>query len=551
MEKPEPIAGAPPPAEAGGEVTETPTVCPPEVSENTGSPAPWPANGDGAIKARVSDNTSKLTADADATKKSAALSVADGPGAPRILDADAAPSDNTSTQAPQQGVAAPGEPPNFDDFVLGTLGGSEGWIAPNAALTELFASSDLGGTLDLFGARESGTMPAVGRCEFTLKKLDLQRVLVLTANAVGPDRQQPELVKLTVLGSHLRAQSCDVASFVECLAPLEVATDEQPSEPLAFAVAHANLEVAARAVEDQVTFVLDLAAKHLQLTSGTFERPILLHDLKRFTQPSPERIGPDVAGKIVDAATLKAALAYVTPAVPPDDIPEMFTVVALRDGTLLGGSGAAIAAASAPELAEHALSARRRFLVPLAEFLGLLERPTLVDTGRFYILRDDWTAYGFEKPTATFPMEPVWHTPPAGRDRLLVPRQTLCDVLHLLQSAAGGDEDGLLVRFKVNASSGNTRGTFSIRTSTGKSAHQPLKMTRRDAIETRLDLRLPLDALVRALESGRGLSAYLDVYAERSVLIVDDDPGEARNFRTVLPISGPKVAKRTPAAKAS
>lgn len=447
--------------------------------------------------------------------------------------------------------AASSSPPptdvlSFDDFVIGGPGAAPPAMDQTALFAALIDDKSTGGTLAMFGERASGTMPQAGASTFTLPRHHLKRVLTLTGYAVDAEREPADLVKLTLMGAYLRAQSCDVASFVECLAPIEIGTDALLGTPIAFAVAHADLVTAARAVEDQVTFTLEFATRQLQLTSGAFTRPIALRDLKRFQPLTPAYFGPEVKGAAIDANGLRDALTYVAPAVRPDDLRPEFTVATLREGSLLGGSPTALAVVTAPAFTARTLKVRRRFLAPLAALLGAFEQTTLFDNGRFYLVSDGRTAFGFEHAPSALPDETPWRTPADGRDRLLAPRALLGALLRLLQGAAGKNETDCLVRLQLKGTGLKPRGTFSIATANGRRARRSIEMARRDGADVRSEVYVPLAALLDAVEGSTSSNVCLDLYAKQRALIVDDDPEALVNMRTILALTDAAKVKRSP-----
>ena len=103
---------------------------------------------------------------------------------------------------------------------------------------------------------------------------------------------------------------------------------------------------------------------------------------------------------------------------------EQFNLIEFREGHLVGGSLSAIAIFTAAGLNGLEMRIRYRFIDPVRTVLILLDgEAALFETPRFYIIRDRKTAFGFEKPHASFPDITPMLSPRSVRDRIALDRK--------------------------------------------------------------------------------------------------------------------------------
>jgi hypothetical protein len=431
----------------------------------------------------------------------------------------------------------------FADMVL-RFDGQDDPSEPVLPEDGVWGGEPLVAALDVFEAE--GVLectPRLGTVSFTVEGRELRHLLTLVGGTLATRSYDDGLVKLTLSRTCLRGRSFEGGAYVDVAVPLAgVVANVEAARPVSFVVRASQLGAALRGVDDVARFDLTTSYAppqqpgdgpelvHLTVASDRFERPLQVLPLKRFIDINSKRIGPfdSAAGISVDPALLKAALAYVAPAVEPNDIEHDLDLVELRDGQLMGSTGAVHVAVNAPGFAPHAgLRVPHRFIAVLQGVLpALTNRMRLFDTGKYYLLRDEQIVIGIEKrepPLRSFKKHLAYN---AERDRMRFERRGLAGVLAGL-AAVLGDEGGSF-RLRLNAGLPHVRATLSAQSSDGRKVLSRIQGRRVDPVEVPLDVHLPLAPFRSAILAFEAANVDIDFYRIRDrttgfLRIVEDE----------------------------
>ena len=343
----------------------------------------------------------------------------------------------------------------------------------------------------------------------------------------------------------MRAQAYDFATFGETFLPLkEPAPDIENEQPISFVVSFYDLDIAGAAVDGEVRMTYRPEQKRVNLMSGNFERPLVALPVEKFTDFGAAKIGAidPTSRHPIDPALLKRAIRYVGPAVEEDHLLEWPSVLELRGGRMMGGNQRAIAVFTAAKLNGLGIRIRRPFIDSVAAILPMLDgEAALFETPNFYIIRDRSTAFGFEKPRASFPNIDFLLAPHPGRDRVAFVRQTFINAMATLETWLKDYESRPYFRFGKGGPA--VRCIFSAQGKDGKKIEISIKGHRFDYPEDPVGGFFFPTSLRRAAESHEAQFLSIDLYSERNIAIVSEKSvWEGCDAQTLIGVPpGPKT----------
>jgi hypothetical protein len=229
--------------------------------------------------------------------------------------------------------------------------------------------------------------------------------------------------------------------------------------------------------------------------------------------------------RTIDPQLVGAAIDYVAPAVSENQTKEQFNLIEFREGQLVGGSLGAIAVFAAAGLNGLDMRIRYRFIDPVRTVLARLDgQAALFETPRFYIIRDCETAFGFEKPHASFPDVAPMLSPRSVRDRIALDRKRVVHGMLALEAWLGSD--AAIARFQCSKGFPQVRCSLMGQSEDGKKIKFSLDAQRMDAIEDPVVAFFPARMLRTAAEAFDTTYLYMDLYAAEHCLIVTEDEEE-------------------------
>jgi hypothetical protein len=382
-------------------------------------------------------------------------------------------------------------------------------------------------SLDAFtGFQAGGFTPKTGEYSFQIDSSEFLRLLALAKCTFVANSGRRGLIKMTVSQTELRAQAYDFAAFSETILPLKGYATGITKEPITFIVPFDDFETACKALDDTVTFTYRPEQARIEIVAGNFERPLVTRSVESFKDFDEATIGALDPGsrRTIDPQLVGAAIDYVAPAVYEDQTKEQFNLIEFREGQLVGGSLGAIAVFAAAGLNGLDMRIRYRFIDPVRTVLPLLDgQAALFETPRFYIIRDRETAFGFEKPHASFPITPM-PSPRSVRDRIALDRKRVVHGMLALEAWLGND--AAIARFQCSKGFPQVRCSLMGQSEDGKKIKFSLDARRMDAIEDPVVAFFPARMLRTAAEAFDATYFYMDLYAAEHCLIVTEDEEE-------------------------
>jgi hypothetical protein len=201
---------------------------------------------------------------------------------------------------------------------------------------------------------------------------------------------------------------------------------------------------------------------------------------------------------------------------------------------LVGGSRSAIAIFTAAGLNGLGIRIRYRFIDPVRTALTLLDsEAALFETTRFYIIRDRNTAFGFEKPHASFPDITPLLSPRSVRDRILLDRESVIYGMAALEACAAP-----VAQFQCSKGS-RVRCSCMGQSEDGKKIKVSLDGWRMDSNQNSVVFFFPPRLLRAAATAFDAPNMYMDLYTEKKYLIVteyEDEEDEGSHARTLISI---------------
>ena len=165
----------------------------------------------------------------------------------------------------------------------------------------------------------------------------------------------------------------------------------------------------------------------------------------------------------------------------------------------------------------------------------------LFETPNFYIIRDRSTAFGFEKPRASFPNIESLLAPHPGRDRVAFVRQTFINAMATLETWLKDYEFRPYFRFSKGGPA--VRCIFSAQGKDGKKIKISIRGQRFDYHEDPVGGFFFPTSLRRAAESCDAPNLFIDLYSERNIAIVSEEAvWEGCDAQTLIGLPpGPKT----------
>jgi hypothetical protein len=389
-------------------------------------------------------------------------------------------------------------------------------------------------SLDAFtGFQAGGFTPKTGEYSFQINSSEFVRLLKLAKCTFVADSGRRGLIKMSVSQCSLRAQAYDHALFSETVLPLkDYATGVTKEQPISFVVPFDDFETACKAIDGTATFTYRPEQARIEIVAGNFERPVVTRSVEGFHDFDEATIGTLDQGsrRTIDPQLIGSAIAYVAPVAVENQTEEHFNLIEFREGRLLGGSRSAIAIFTAAGLNGLGMRIRYRFIDPVRTVLTLLDsEAALFETARFYIIRDCNTAFGFEKPSRSFPDITYLLSPRSGRDRFLLASRK-SGVVHGL---AALEACAASVAFQCSKGRGvDARLSFMGQSEDGKKIKVSLYGARHDySNEKSVVVFFPPRPLRTAAAAFDTPNLCMDLYTANNCLIVTDHEYEEEGER--------------------
>ncbi len=287
---------------------------------------------------------------------------------------------------------------------------------------------------------------------------DLCQVL----SSIAPQRKGDGQAKCTLSPTHFRVQSFSGSMFVEFVVPCgERRPDITRGQRIAFSTSLSELITANDAILGEVFFTYystDLDSsndpkRRLDLASSGFERPLMVLNsptIASWAEMARNTLSLE-SRTIFDASLCRAALGLVATVASPNQIRDSFNQIDFRDGSVIGGTPFVIAKGRAEQLSHLNLRVQLRFVESLSKTLALCSRETaLLETEKFYVIRGDRIAFGFEKCAHPFPAVDFLEAFDP-QDRVLLARRHLIDATKAALEATEGSSDSR-IRLRVRGS---------------------------------------------------------------------------------------------------
>lgn len=427
---------------------------------------------------------------------------------------------------------------------------------PAAADTELSFEDFIEGELPDLPSPWDLSTEKVGRNEFDFQDFpavegeyvfDVEQSLLNDLVAVAKCTVR-DVIKLSVSATRLRARTFDGGAFSEITVPVYGCPRGIPEGQNIDLYASVNaLEETVKAIRGIARFGVQLDKRRLNVASERFERPLVLHPATAFLDLDPAQIGPDLAVRHpFDPSILRRALAYVAPAVVPDDVQDFTDLVEIRDGHMIGGTRTVIAVAATTKLPPN-MRFRHRFIEPLLIILTRLKSGWMIETDKFYVLQDESITFGFEKKTGTFPMglAQLLETR-VGRDRIILARSSVVDALSTLGKVL--EQDSGLARIRCRKDAPSVGLTMTAEMTGGRQVRSLHEGRRCDLTEQSIDLFVPVGSFWNAARAYPASNLYLDFYlGDQPLLVVTEDLEDDFRTQTLIGLSRTKSAAKTAA----
>jgi hypothetical protein len=250
----------------------------------------------------------------------------------------------------------------------------------------------------------------------------------------------------------------------------------------------------------------------------------------------------------VNPVILRQGVAYLQPFAKKDDVQANFSLLEFRDGSVVGGSAAALAQFSSPLFHNLQLKIKHEIIAILKKILARFnpEKTFLLETDSYYILRDDNIFFGFERYAHSFPpLEKFWLMP--SEAYVLVPRSQL--LTGLLTISLFRTEPDAFVQLRVEGVGNDTRLYMTTRnladvpsTTTLECSRQAYPSYTTTATFPVWDLYLNVHAFINIVTCFDSAHVQFEILGDKAVLV--SDAGDEFEAKTLLAAStAQQVAK--------
>ena len=394
--------------------------------------------------------------------------------------------------------------------------------------------------------------PTEGEYQFAVEQKLLKEATASTGLlAVAGARADYGTTKITIYAHQLRLQTFNQAAFCEVFIPLTEQGSNprlEPGHEVSFVFGHKGLALAASTFPGAIlNFRFSADTKILHIEQGETIARELTSARETFTDYHV-RIGDKRRIGKVNPVILRQGVDYLEPFAKKDDVEANFSLIEFRNGSVVGGSPAAVGQFSSPLFHNLELKIKHEIIATLKKVLGRFnpEKTYLFETENYYILRDDHLFFGFERFLHKFPpLDKFWEL--SSEAFVRVPRSQL--LTGLLTISLFRTEPDAFVRLHVEGAGLDTRLHLTTRNPADVASTTTLECSRQahpsyaaTATFPAWDLYLNVHAFIDIVTYFHSAHVQFEILGEKAVLVTDAGDGfEAKTLLAASPAE--QVAK--------